>query len=402
MPMSRRQPEIDAPLGLSLYVHVPFCRQRCPFCASYGVAGAEGQFDAFLRALQREWSLAAAEETECAPESRAIASIYVGGGTPSMPGHAFLQDLLGMLTNAYPVREDCEITVQLNPEDVDRELARALVAAGFGRVSLGVQSFDDQALRAIGRGHSGQDATAAIESLREAGCENLSLDLMFGLPGQSLGAWEETLARALLCGPQHLGVHPLTRAEATTLDRLLTGSFSATPLSEETWHPYQRAAALLSEHGYTLYEITNAALPGYECRHLLGVWSRAPLLGLGPAAHSLCGNRRWRTVCDLDLYLRSLRAQQRPPRDSVRLDALDQAREEIYLGLRRARGFTWAPLEARLPQATLERMRRKVRFLAAQGYLELDEQGARLQPQARYVCDSVALELINAVSGGAE
>lgn len=385
---------------VAVYVHVPFCRRRCPFCGSYGVGGGAERADDFLRAVRLEWQRVL-EEDGWRERATEIASIYIGGGTPSLLGGARLRMLLESLREGLPWSAACEVSVQLNPEDVSADLARELLRGGFSRVSLGVQSFDDDALKAIGRQHTAADARAAITALQDAGCENLNLDLMFGLPGQSLAAWGESLASAIAFEPQHLGIHPLTRAESTALDRLLTATYSETPLSEETLHPYQRAQTLLADAGYALYEVANASRPGLTCRHLLQVWSRGPLLGLGPAAHSLSGSRRWRTVCDLDTYLRSLLAQeQRPPRDGLRLGAADQAREEIYLGLRQARGFFWSRLASFLAGDAIERMRRKARFLAAQGYLRIDAESACLQPQAYYVADSVALELIAALAGG--
>lgn len=386
---------------ISLYVHVPFCRSRCVYCATAGAEGSPERYGAFLEALAVEWDLIREEEGFADDSETRIASIYVGGGTPSLLGSRHLLGLLTILRTGSIWQTDCEVSVQINPEDVTRDFAGALLDGGYGRFSVGVQSFDDADLEHLGRKHSAEQAQRGVEEVRRAGCRDLNIDLMFGIPRQSLESWEASLRRGISFEPEHLGCNPLTRAEDTQLDRLLRGDFQPTPVEEATLQQYQGAQRLLAEAGLEFYQIHNCARAGRRCRHHERTWDRQACYGLGAGAHSFDGRHRWRNEADVDAYLNSLLEQrQRPPRDAYRLGSDDQAREVLWLGVRQAAGVAWERLAELISPGVLAAVQRKARFLAAQGYLDVGREGTRLRPEAYYVADNVCLELLRAMAGG--
>lgn len=395
--MNAADSAVPARLPIAVYVHAPFCRGRCPYCSSYSVSGAEERCAPFVRAVRAEWERLIAEQDLLRDPAARLISVYVGGGTPSVLGAEFLTEVLGILRRGITWSDPTEVSVALSPEDVVPELSAALLAAGYNRLSLGVQSFDDSVLQRLGRRHTGAKARQAAAIIRASGCKNLSIDLMYGAPEQSLESWEATVRETVQIGPEHIGCHALTRAEETLLDRLLSAGYIPSPLDENMLEQYQSAREMLLAAGYEYYEIANVARPGYRCRHHEQIWDRRPAFGLGPGAHSFDGERRWRDAPDLQVYVESLNEGHLPPREGVRLGREDAAREMIYLGMRRQEGIRWDRMQNLIGDDGINRMAKLARALAAQGFLEVDDQGLRLQPQAYFVADSVSLELIRAI-----
>lgn len=268
-----------------LYVHVPFCVEKCEYCAFYSHPGNADQMTAYVDAVLAE--------LEPFRDQLSPVTIFFGGGTPTLLPVPLLQRLLLPATPA-------EWTVEANPATVTREKADALRAGGVNRISLGVQSFDDAILRRLGRIHTAPEAVATYELLRTAGFDNLNLDLMFGLPGQTDAQWRDTLQRALDLRPEHISAYSLTQEH----DSDFWGGFQPDP--DQQLAMYELTMAMLGDAGYRQYEVSNFARPGRECRHNIAYWEGKDYLGLGPSACSTIGPHRWQNVADTGQYIEAL------------------------------------------------------------------------------------------------
>lgn len=385
------------PREVSLYVHVPFCQSKCHYCGFYSLCASSGSHERYLEALAVETRLVH-EEILSKADDLAVPTIYIGGGTPSQLGAQQIRRLLDVVTGRFPPAPDCEVSVEVNPEDVDRDLLMALRSAGVTRLSMGAQSFLDSELEFLGRRTDSLGVRRALGEIREFGWENLNLDLIFGLPDQSPDQWLFSVEEALRFQPAHLSCYLLTLEVNTVLEELLHGGFVEAALEETVLAQYQAAREVITGAGFEHYEISNFARDGLRCRHNEATWQRKPYLGLGPAAHSFDGETRWRNSASLDDYSGTLLEDgRRPVQERVRLAEGDNAKEMIYLGLRLAEGLRWDAMAAVLDDKALDRLKRRVRFLSSTGFLETDAAYFRLAPEAYFVSNSVFVELIRSL-----
>ena len=314
---------------LGLYVHIPFCREKCAYCDFYSLRADERTRQAYVLALEKDIMHRAA-----AAKDYTVDTVYFGGGTPTVLGADLLSHLLQVIFGNYTVAAEAEITVEANPESArDAAELRKLRRAGFNRVSLGVQAADDAQLKRLGRIHTRADAAAAVHALREAGFQNLSLDLMYGLPGQSMEAWRESLRFVIALRPQHISCYALTLEEGTPLYR--ERESCRFPDDDLTADMYLRAVETLAEEGYRQYEISNFAQKGYPSRHNLRYWRVLPYLGFGPGAAGDFAGVRYAYARDLHAYL----AGHCPYREEIPIDAAERRRERVMLSLRTADGI---------------------------------------------------------------
>lgn len=265
-----------------LYVHVPFCHAKCWYCDFYSMP-AHQHIEAWMKALLNEWNVRRHELKE------PVATLYIGGGTPSNLPH----NMLGELITTLQQPSMTEITVEVNPEDVTDQLATTLKKNGVNRVSMGVQSLADAELQAVGRRHSAQKAIEAVELLRKSGINNLSLDLIYGLPYQTIESWQQSVKGILELHPEHISAYSLSYEDGTRLTaQLKNGKITETP-QEVSAEMYEILCRLLKEAGYEHYEISNFALPSKRSQHNSAYWTFAPYLGLGPSAHSFTNRRKY-------------------------------------------------------------------------------------------------------------
>ena len=338
---------------LGVYVHVPFCLTRCHYCDFVTYTGMEGLRRPYAAALLAEAELATAAlgpETE-----QVVTSVFVGGGTPTLLPPGDLARVLDRLRELLDVAPDAEVTVEANPETVDRAVADGLAAAGVTRVSMGAQSFDDRVLDALGRPHGAAQPGRAVAALRAAGIEAVNLDLIFGCPHEDAASWAATLAAAVGLGPEHLSAYALTIEPATKFGRLVASGRMAGPDEDLLADRYETACATLAGAGYGHYEVSNWArddpaapggrLPARASRHNLTYWRRGSYLGLGAGAHEFTGGvRRW-NVNGVPEYLAAVAAGRRPTAGQESLSATQAAFELLALRLRTADGLD--PAEAR-------------------------------------------------------
>ncbi|MBL7200803.1 MAG: radical SAM family heme chaperone HemW [Anaerolineae bacterium] len=327
---------------IGLYVHIPFCRAKCAYCDFNSYAGREALYTSYLAALRQETILVqgllaegegARAAADRAPFPRA-ATLYVGGGTPTALPASDLAALVVEAREAFSLSDDAEVTVEANPGTVDRGGLRALLGSGVNRLSLGVQSFDDRLLRLLGRIHTAREARTAANDARQAGFENLSLDLMLGLPRQTMESWQESVWRALELGPGHLSLYALAVEEGTPLAARIEAGHLPPPDDDLAADMYEWAEDTLARAGYVHYEISNWALPGHACRHNLTYWRNEPYLGLGAGAHSWWNGRRWANHPAPEAYVASLQAGRPPEAEGEAIDRRLELGETMMMGLR--------------------------------------------------------------------
>lgn len=372
---------------IGIYLHIPFCRQRCHFCAFYlEVAGTDrgtNRIDAFHLALAQEIELHRRHDSI---GSRPLQSVYFGGGTPTALPATQLVLLLQLVRTAWPIQASAEITVEAHPSTVTPADLKVLADAGFSRISFGAESMNEQDFASIGRPGRVQDTETAVEAARAAGFVNISLDLMYGLPGQSLESWTHTIRSLLLLEPSHISCYALTIEDGTKLSRNMASNL--VPGIDEALQVAMESAAetLLSEAGFIRYEISNYAKPGYACRHNLLYWTDGDYLGLGPSAQSYVNGARFGNVADLTAYVDMLAEHRLPITERTDLSDFEQQQDALIFGLRLLRGV---PLN-RVPNSE---QHNKIHTLIEQGLLESTTDRIRLTPLGRRYADTVAGEL---------
>lgn len=323
---------------LGLYIHVPFCRSKCAYCDFYSLPGQDKErMEAHTEALRIHL-----ERTAPRAVGYVVDTVYFGGGTPTVLGERRLLSIWEAVVRWYRLAPDAEVTIEANPESAGDWL-RSLREAGFGRASLGMQSADDAELRRIGRPHSSAQVREAVETIRRAGFRDLSLDLIYGLPGQDLASWRRSVEAAVDLGPGHLSCYGLKVEEGT----LLWSRREGLPGDEEQAEMYLWAVEELDRRGYGQYEISNFARPGHASRHNGRYWTLGAYLGFGPGAHSDFDGVRWAWSRDLEGYIRGVRDGDPPLSERTAVPEEERAREWLMLGLRTSRGLDPAVWEAR-------------------------------------------------------
>lgn len=318
---------------VGLYIHIPFCRSKCDYCDFYSLAGQETRMDDYQRAL-----IAHIKETAPLAKEHRVDTIYFGGGTPSYYGEKRLRELLKLIGRQFNVDRDAEITVECNPDSVDEKMLRALRKAGVGRISLGMQSAHDDELCALHRPHTFEQVRAAVAAARKAKVEDLSLDLIFGLPGQTAEKWRDNLERALELAPEHLSCYGLTVEEGTPLAARVEAGLEL-PDGDAQADLYLWTVERLREAGYHQYEISNFARGGRMSRHNLRYWMGKEYLGFGPAAHSDFGGCRYAFVRDLEGYISGVLEGGPLLAESERIAERERSGEYIMLRMRTTHGI---------------------------------------------------------------
>jgi oxygen-independent coproporphyrinogen-3 oxidase len=368
---------------MGLYVHVPFCRQRCGFCAFYLEIARAERIDAFRSALTREIDLYRQQELIA---GRPLRSIYLGGGTPTALPARMLGAIIEQILAAWPLEPGVEVTVEAHPSTVTAEDLSILADAGVNRVSLGAESMNDEDFAPIGRPGSVQETESAVLAARAAGLTNINLDLMYGLPGQTQETWEKTLRSLLVLDPSHVSCYALTIEEGTRLAQDIGRDLVSRPDDAVQIDMESVAGTLLGEAGFIRYEISNYAKPGAVCRHNLLYWTGHDYLGLGPSAQSYVDGVRFGNIADLTAYVDSLEKRTLPVAERIRLCSSDRQRDALVFGLRLIRGVTLDTVEG-------SERHNKIHELVTRGLLELDTDRVRLTSLGQRYADTVAGEL---------
>lgn len=369
------------PIGL--YVHVPFCASKCAYCDFASYAGREADIPRYVDAVIREIVRRGAETGHPRADT-----VFLGGGTPSLLDERQITRILDALHGAFPIEEGAEITCECNPGTLTARLAHALRKAGVNRLSIGAQARQARLLRLLGRIHDWQGVVASVETARQAGFDNINLDLMFGLPSQSVVDFRETLQAAIALSPTHLSCYGLIVEEGTPLCRDIAEGKLALPDEEAEREMYELARHTLAADGFDQYEISNFARPGHACRHNLGCWTRVPYLGFGCAAHSFFEQCRTMNPSRIDAYL----AGDEPKTERI---SREEARfESMMLGLRLTRGVKNEDFADMHGMSIREAFGEKLDALINGGLLQWHEGALRLTRLGMDLQNSVLVELM--------
>lgn len=368
-----------------LYIHIPFCASRCIYCGFYSTTLPQLQ-SRYVAALCREMAL---RRDYLPREEQTLHTIYIGGGTPSQLSPALLRQIVEGIKLNFTIADAVEFTMECNPDDVTPDYAQAIARLGVNRVSMGAQTFSDARLRFLHRRHSAAEVTTAMANLRKAGISNISLDLMFGFPDETLDDWNSDLRHCLALKPQHISAYSLMYEEGTPLMRLLEQGKIKEIDEELSRRMFYLADEVLGEAGYEHYEISNYALPGFRSRHNSSYWHDLPYLGLGAAAHSYNRSSRQWNVADIKRYILQIE-QGIVPMEKEEIDAQTHYNDLITTALRTSEGIDLSRLDPRFRDYILTSGREYL----DDGSMKLTDNHLRITRQAFYVSDEIMADLM--------
>jgi oxygen-independent coproporphyrinogen-3 oxidase len=379
-PLETWNPGIPEPFSeiSSLYLHIPFCIRKCHYCDFYSVQYSEPLMRVYTDALCRELYLKSTL-------AQSLKTVYIGGGTPSLLPDACFMQIFSCLRDNYQLSRDAEVTVEANPGTLTQAKADLLVSLGVNRMSIGVQSFNDDELRFLGRIHTAADALGSLELIRKSGLSNYSIDLMYGIQDQSVDSWRETITQGAECMPKHISAYELTPEEGTPIFNKIRQ-----PEEEIILEMYDHAIDSLSLHGYEQYEISNFAQSGFQCAHNLTYWDRGAYIGAGAGAHSFINGLRLNTLKDIRGYIERLNSNLLPETETMRISPEEHLREFLFLGLRKTVGIAIREAE----RIGLDVVSAGSEMLET-GHLEMRDDSLRLTRKGTVIANSVFVRLFH-------
>jgi len=376
---------------ISIYIHIPLCVKKCAYCDFASFAGRMAQREAYIDAVCREMRAQAAFFGR-----RRVKTVFFGGGTPTLLTGAQVQAIMDTLRACFDLLPDAEITMEGNPGTLTRENLAAYRAAGVNRLSLGVQSMEDDLLTAIGRIHTAEQAREAVQMAREAGFENLNLDLMYGLPGQTNAQWEHTLREAVALSPEHLSCYSLILEEGTPL-QMQAQARTCAPLPDEDaiCEMDDATQRVLCKAGYAQYEVSNYAKPGRACRHNIVYWECLPYMGLGLGAHSDMDGRRFYNPEDWEGYMQLVESGSTARAQEGENTREDRMFERMMMGLRMTQGVDIERFCAEFDASPEEIWPEQINRFMAQGMMERAGGRLRLTKRGMQLMNSVLVEILD-------
>ena len=405
---ARTTPQIVPDNGMGLYFHVPFCATKCPYCDFNTYQAIEYLIGPYLEAVTTGLGLWGR-----ILQQPPVSTVFIGGGTPSYLPEQHVGRLLSALRAAFRVQEDAEVTLEANPDDLVPSKCQELISQGFNRLSIGVQSLDDGLLRLLGRRHGSEQAVEAFNRARAAGFININIDLMYGLPHQSMAQWQDTLRKVVSLGPTHLSLYGLTLEEGTPLKSWVQSGELPAPDDDLAADMYEWAGELLATAGFHHYEISNWAMPGLEGRHNIGYWRNLPYLGLGPGAHSRLGKFRFWEISSPREYLSRVnqwQASNPQPISGLTEEALKQVStvggqerigpelacsETMFLGLRLLEGIHLAEASTQAGADLESVFRTEITELVELGLLERRAGRLRLTSSTYLIANQVFTRFVD-------
>ena len=387
----------DAPRPLAVYVHIPFCARHCAYCDfnTYVEKAQSPLPRATVDAICRDIERSSRQDDAGRPlGARPVETVFFGGGTPTYLSGEQLARILHTIYDCFPVLPDAEITSEANPGSSDAAKFAAMRAAGFNRLSIGVQSFDDTLLVALDRFHTSGEAENAFRLARDAGFDNLNLDLMFALPKQTPRLWEASLERALSLGTEHLSLYALTLEAGTRFERLHAGGKLDLPDEDAELLMYERSIALMCSAGYDHYEVSNFARPNFRSRHNQVYWRNAEYLGVGPGAVSYLNGRRFKRERLPARYNAKIAANADLVIESECLTPLQTLGETLMLGLRLRDGLPLAPIRDRFNIDPLAHFAPQIAKLTERGLLTLTDDTLRLTHSGLLLANDALSEFV--------
>jgi oxygen-independent coproporphyrinogen-3 oxidase len=374
----------------SLYLHIPFCEHKCIYCDFYSIAPTgsgetqTSQIDGFLNALETEIRMRAEEPRF----HETIETIFFGGGTPSLLHPSEIEKILNLLASRFPVHANAEITLETNPGTVDKQKLKSFHSAGINRISMGIQSFHDDDLKFLTRIHTASEAKQCVLDSYAAGFKNVSFDLIFSLPHQSLQRWKSILDQAMELQPAHISCYSLIVEPGTPLYTMVQLN-QVTPLdSEHDAELYEWTIDFLTSHGFEQYEVSNFAKPDFKCRHNINYWNHTNYLSFGPSAHSFWKNERWWNVSNIAEYIEQLQNHRLPLSGGEHLSETTLMEEAIFLGLR-SEGIDLEEFRLRFARDLSIENSSSISSLIQKGLARMDNGIFRLTAKGYLVCDDI-------------
>lgn len=362
-------------MELGLYIHIPFCKQKCLYCDFPSYSHMESLYESYIDALCREIT-----GQGVLFSGHQVNTIYIGGGTPTLLPLPLLLQVIATVKTSFYVTPDAEVSMEANPGTVDGSMLADLRAHGVNRLSFGVQSFTDALLQEAGRIHSGDEGVAAVRAAQQAGFSNINIDLMYGLPLQTLTNFQDSLRLAVDLAVPHISVYGLKVEEGTPFAHRFAANSLMLPAEEEEEAMYEETVRFLPQCGYERYEISNYAAPGHLCRHNLKYWHYSSYLGLGAAAHSFINRERLANTRDVRTYITQMNTGCSPVEYQEKPDMAEQMAEFCFLGLRTAAGISYEAFYQYFEKNFQQHFAKQVTDLAAKKLIDIGRQSVKLTP----------------------
>ena len=370
-----------------IYIHIPFCKRRCIYCDFFSTTQSEKKAD-YVHALVREL-----EMRKDYVGNEEIETIYLGGGTPSQLSQEELEEIFTYIYKVYKVTPDAEVTLEANPDDLTPEYVSMLRTLPFNRISIGIQTFQEETLKLLHRRHTAQQAIEAFKRCREAGFQNISIDLMYGLPGETLETWEQDLQQAIDLHPEHISAYHLIYEEGTALWNLREQNKVEEAEEELSLTLFKTLIERLTKAGYQHYEISNFCLPGLHSRHNSSYWTGKKYLGCGPSAHSFNGTSRQWNVSSLEQYLKGIHTSQ-PDFEIEELDLYTRYNDFVITSIRTCWGMPLSQLRTNYGETLYNYCLRMAKPHIQQGVLEIKEDTLKLTSEGIFISDGIMSDLL--------
>jgi oxygen-independent coproporphyrinogen-3 oxidase len=370
-----------------IYIHIPFCKRRCIYCDFFSTTQSEKKAE-YVHALVRELEI-----RKDYLDNEEIETIYLGGGTPSQLSQEELEEIFAHIYKVYKVTPDAEITLEANPDDLTPEYVSMLRTLPFNRISMGIQTFQEETLKLLHRRHTAQQAIEAFKRCREAGFQNISIDLMYGLPGETLETWEQDLQQAIALHPEHISAYHLIYEEGTALWNLREQNKVEEAEEELSLTLFKTLIERLTKAGYQHYEISNFCLPGLHSRHNSSYWTGKKYLGCGPSAHSFDGTSRQWNVSSLEKYLEGIRTGQLDF-EIEDLDLYTRYNDFVITSIRTCWGMSLSQLRTNYGETLYNYCLRMAKPHIQQGVLEIKEDTLKLTSEGIFISDGIMSDLL--------
>ena len=370
-----------------IYIHIPFCKRRCIYCDFFSTTQSEKKAE-YVHALVRELEI-----RKDYLDNEEIETIYLGGGTPSQLSQEELEEIFAHIYKVYKVTPDAEITLEANPDDLTPEYVSMLRTLPFDRISMGIQTFQEETLKLLHRRHTAQQAIEAFKRCREAGIQNISIDLMYGLPGETLETWEQDLQQAIDLHPEHISAYHLIYEEGTTLWNLREQNKVEEAEEELSLTLFKTLIERLTKAGYQHYEISNFCLPGLHSRHNSSYWTGKKYLGCGPSAHSFDGTSRQWNVSSLEKYLEGIRTDQLDF-EIENLDLYTRYNDFVITSIRTCWGMPLSQLRTTYGENLYNYCLQMAKPHIQQGVLEIKEDTLKLTSEGIFISDGIMSDLL--------
>ncbi|MEM7512925.1 MAG: radical SAM family heme chaperone HemW [Bacteroidota bacterium] len=371
-----------------IYLHIPFCHQACTYCDFHFVTSFTRKKE-MVKAIQQELRL----RKDFFPEGTTLKTIYFGGGTPSVLSQKELASILETIYKHFSVTDEAEVTLEANPEDINSEKLNHWKKAGINRLSMGIQSFHDEHLKWMNRLHTGKQAMASVRMAQDAGIENITIDLIMGIPEMSQGQWEENLTKACSLGTPHMSVYALTVEPKTALSHQVKKQLVRLPEEEDVSWQFLKTHEWLTDQGYQHYEISNYSLSGQHSRHNSSYWDRKAYLGVGPSAHSFRENTRSWNIANNAKYLQALAKEELPMAETEVLETSDVYHEYVMTGLRKANGISDQWVKSHMGFSLKEKFSEEIRSWEVKGLCRWEGDQLSLTPEGWIIADHLITEL---------